>query len=303
MKKLIVSLNPHIKSKDTIENIMWLVVIALIPAVIMSIVFFRWHAVKVVTIAIATTVLTEYWVRRWMKRSKTIKDGSAVITGLLLAFCIPPSSPWWMIVIGGFIAIFLVKELFGGLGGNIFNPALAARAILLASFPAHMTAWTQPVDAIATATPLGIIKEKLALELPSYWDMFIGNCGGSLGETSALALLIGGLFLLSQRIIYWYYPALYIGTVYILSSVFGRDPLFEILAGGVFLGAFFMITDMVTTPITKKGGMIFAIGAGCITVIIRNFGGYPEGVCYSILIMNAFTPLIDRYTKPKILGA
>ena len=282
---------------------MWSVVLALVPALIASIIFFRWHAVSVVSISVVTAVATEYITRWLLKRSNTIGDGSAVVTGILFAFVIPPSSPWWMVMIGAAVAIFLVKELFGGLGANIFNPALASRAIMMASFPVYMTTWISPFDCVTSATPLGIIKEHLTQTLPSKMDLFLGNCGGSLGETSALALLIGGLFLLYRRIIYWYYPVFYIGTIYILSFFCGRDPLFEILAGGVFIGAFFMITDMVTTPITKTGGIIFSIGAGIIVVLIRNFGGYPEGVCYSIIIMNAFTPLIDRLVKPRILGA
>ena len=303
MKKLIVSISPHQRSPESIATVMWSVVVALMPAVIASIIFFKWNAVRVIALSVAATTATEWITRKCLRRPNTLGDGSAVVTGMLLAFIIPPSSPWWLILIGGLSAIFLVKELFGGLGSNIFNPALASRAILLASFPVHMTTWIRPFDAISCATPLGIIKEGLDITLPSYLDLFLGNCGGSLGETSALALLIGGLFLLYRKIIYWYYPFFYILTIYVLSAWWGRNPLFEILAGGVFLGAFFMITDMVTTPMTKAGGIIFAIGAGVITVVIRNFGGYPEGVCYSILIMNAFTPLIDRLVKPRILGA
>jgi len=282
---------------------MWSVVGALTPAMIASILFFKWLALKVIIISVIACVATEYFTRRILKRSNTIKDGSAVVTGILFAFCIPPSSPWWMVLIGGFCAICLVKELFGGLGANIFNPALTARAILLASFPVQMTTWINPFDAVACATPLGIIKEHLSVSLPSYLDLFLGKCAGSIGETSALALLIGGIFLLMRRIIYWYYPVFYIGTIFVLSYFVGRDPLYEILAGGVFLGAFFMITDMVTTPMTRLGAIVFSVGAGLITVLIRNYGGYPEGVCYSILIMNAFTPLIDRVLTPRILGA
>jgi electron transport complex protein RnfD len=303
MKKLIVTISPHERSSESIERIMWSVVGALIPAIIASVIFFKFLALTVIIISVLTAVVTEYLTRRLLKRSNTIQDGSAVVTGILFAFCIPPSSPWWLVMIGSFCAICLVKELFGGLGANIFNPALTARAILLASFPVHMTTWISPFDAVACATPLGIIKEQLSVPLPTYLDLFMGSCGGCIGETSALALLLGGLFLLMRRIIYWYYPVFYIGTIFILSYFVGRDPLYEILAGGVFLGAFFMITDMVTTPITRIGAIIFSVGAGLITVLIRNYGGYPEGVCYGILIMNAFTPLIDRVLSPRILGA
>ncbi|MBN1492864.1 MAG: RnfABCDGE type electron transport complex subunit D [Candidatus Omnitrophica bacterium] len=303
MKKLIVTISPHERSRESIASIMWGVVIALLPATVASVVFFKFLAIKVIMLSVATALGTEYFTRKALGRSNTISDGSAVVTGILFAFCVPPTSPWWMVMIGSACAICLVKELFGGLGANIFNPALTARAILLASFPVHMTTWIRPFDAIACATPLGIVKEHLTIPLPSYMDLFLGNCGGCIGETSALAILIGGLFLLYRKTIYWYYPVFYIGVVFTLSYFVGRDPLYEILAGGVFLGAFFMITDMVTTPITRLGGIIFACGAALLTVVIRNYGGYPEGVCYSILIMNAFTPLIDRLLTPRILGA
>jgi electron transport complex protein RnfD len=280
---------------------MWSVVIALIPVFIASLVFFGANALLLITLSVSVCVLTEYAIRKLRRRDTTIQDGSAVITGLLLAFCVPPTLPWWMIVVGAFLAIALGKEIFGGLGMNIFNPALISRAILLAAFPIAMTQWTTP-DGVTHATALGMVKEGLTTGLPTYRELFIGRVGGCIGETSAVAILIGGLFMAFRKIIRIEIPIVYIGGVYLLSALVGRDPLFEILAGGVMLGGFFMITDMVTTPVTYKGGLLFAAGCAIITVAIRNWGGYPEGVCYSILIMNAFTPLIDTYTAPRRLG-
>jgi len=237
-----------------------------------------------------------------MGRRITIGDGSAVVAGLLLAFVLPSRLPWWMAAVGSFFAVVIVKQLFGGLGNNIFNPALAGRAFLLASFPIYMTSWVRPFDAVSCATPLAIVKENLSGTMPSLWDLFIGKTAGCLGETSAVALLIGAGFLFWRKIITWHIPFTYIGTVTILSWVFGRDPLFSVLAGGLVLGAFFMAVDPVTSPMTAKGQIIFGVGCGIVTVVIRQWGGYPEGVCYSILLMNALVPLIDRYTKPRRLG-
>jgi len=302
MNKLFVSSAPHIRSDKSIKTIMWAVIAALSPVIVASIIFFGAQAVRVILLSIVFCVATEWFFQRIMKRPSIISDGSAVITGILFACNIPPTSPWWLIAAGSFFAIGITKQLFGGLGYNIFNPALIGRAVVLAAYPVHMTTWTAPFDATTCATPLAIVKEKLLVTLPSYWDLFIGNVGGSLGETSALAILIGGAFLIARGLIRWEVPTVYILTVFAGSALAGRDPLFEILAGGLFLGAFFMITDMVTSPITRKGSIIMALGAGIIVVVIRNWGGYPEGVCYSIIIMNAFVPIIDRYIKPRILG-
>lgn len=296
-----VSASPHIHGEESVAKIMWSVIMALIPTFIASVVFFGAHALRLVSVSVLVCVLTEYFVRKIRQRDNTILDGSAIITGMLLAFIVPPTTPSWMMAVGAFLSIFLVKEMFGGLGMNIFNPALAGRAILLAAFPQQMTYWINP-DGITSATPLAMVKEKIAGELPSYYELFIGNIGGSLGETSALAIMLGGIYLLLRRIIKWQVPLVFIGSVYILSLLLGRDPLYEILAGGVMLGAFFMLTDMVTTPITVRGCIIFSFGCAIITVAIRQWGGFPEGVCYSILIMNAFTPLIDRYCLPRRLG-
>ncbi len=303
VKRLLeVSISPHIRDEDSVNKIMWSVIFALVPALIASLIFFGVRAFQTVVVSVSVCIITEYVMRRLRRRDITITDGSAIITGMLLAFCLPPSTPLWMVGVGAFLAIFLVKELFGGLGMNVFNPALAARAILLAAFPVQMTSWIAP-DGITTATPLAIVKEQLEVAGPTYSDLFFGNVGGCLGETSALAIIVGGLFLIVRRVIKWEVPVVFIGFVFCLSYFVGRDPVYEILAGGVMLGAFFMITDMVTTPITKRGEVLFAIGCACITVAIRSWGGYPEGVCYSILIMNAFAPLIDRACKPRQLGA
>ena len=229
-------------------------------------------------------------------------DGSAVITGLLLALCLPPRLPLWIAAIGAVFAIAFAKCAFGGLGYNIFNPALSGRAFLAISWPVEMTTWAKPLtyDAVTTATPLGLLKMQ---QITTYHiNLALGNVGGSIGETSAIAILIGGIFLIVKRYIDWRTPLSYIGTVGILMVLLGRDPIFHMLAGGLFLGAFFMATDYVTTPITREGRIIFSIGAGVIVVVIRLIGGYPEGVMFSILLMNAFTPLIDRHVKPRVFG-
>lgn len=297
---------PHIHSSETTGKIMGSVFIALLPALFGSVYFFGLFALKIVIVSVISCVLSELLSQIIFRKKIRISDGSAVITGILFAFVLPPRLPLWMVALGGFLAIFLVKELFGGIGFNIFNPALASRAILLASFPVQMTHWTKPldyaVDAITTATPLAIIKENLPQSLPSLWHMFIGTRSGCLGETSVLLLLIGAIFLLARKIITWHIPISYILTVAILSLIFKQNMLIQIMAGGLILGAFFMATDYVTSPLTGKGKIIFGIGCGIITFLIRLKGGYPEGVCYSILFMNMFVPLIDRYTLPEKFG-
>jgi electron transport complex protein RnfD len=288
---------------------MWDVVIALIPASVASIYFFGLGAVRIILVTVASALLTEFLIQVLTKKPITVSDGSAFITGLLLVFVLPPGIPLWMAALGGFIAIALGKQVFGGLGNNIFNPALVARAILLVSWPGMMTTWRRPFEAITTATPLAILKEHLPFQLPSYKDLFLGQIAGSLGETSALALLIGAIYLLAKRRITYHIPLSFVGSVALLTWIFGGegffhgDALFHILAGGLILGACFMATDPVTSPITPKGKLIMGIGCGIMVVLIRLIGGYPEGVCYSILLMNAFTPLIDRFTVPRRLGA
>jgi len=312
--RLIVSTSPHVRDKDSISKIMWTVVACLVPAVIAGTYFFGSRVLLMVLISVATAVATEAILQKLMHKKVTVSDGSAVITGMLLAMVISPEAPLWMLIIGSFCAISISKCIFGGLGHNIFNPALVGRAILLASFPVAMTKW-RFVDSLTTATPLAMIKDMTKegsldlAKLPSIWDMFVGRTGGSVGETCALALLIGAAILLARRIITWHIPLSYIGTVAVivgLSQLFGDQNFamipVHILSGGLILGAFFMATDMVTSPLTNKGGVVFGIGAGMITCLIRFWGGSPEGVCYSILLMNAVSPLIDRYIKPRRFG-
>lgn len=322
--QFIVSASPHIKIKDNSQKIMFIVNISLLPAVIASVYLYGLNSLILICLSVFTCVITEIFSQKILGKKITVSDGSAILTGILLAFNVPPTLPWWMIIIGAFASIFLVKQLFGGLGYNIFNPALAARAILLASFPVQMTNWTKPVfsffklytanqaaagpDAFTSASPLGIVKLHLDQKLPTYLDLLFGKVPGSLGETCKIALIIGGLILIIFKIIDFRIPVIYIGSVFLLTMFFNlflpikRDPVFEILSGGLILGAFFMATDMVTAPTTGNGKIIFALGCGLITALIRNFGGFPEGVCYSILFMNCLTPLIDKYIKPKIFG-
>jgi len=285
---------------------MYLVVIALLFPAGAGVYFFGYRALSVIAVCLVTAVLTEYAVKKLLRKKPFVMDGSAVITGLLLALVLPPTIPLWMAAVGSVFAIAIVKEAFGGLGHNIFNPALGSRAFLAACFAAKMTMWVAPmgfgVDAVTTATPLSNSFIWGGSKLSLYRDLFLGNTGGSIGETSALLILVGGILLLVLGIINWRIPLFYIGTVAFLSLAFGEDALFQILAGGLMLGAFFMATDYVTSPLTSRGRIIFGIGAGILTVIIRRFGGLPEGVCYSILFMNAVTPLIDRYVKVRPYG-
>lgn len=295
-----VSSSPHIRAKDTTKSVMRDVVIALLPATAASIYFFKLEALLVILASVLSCVGAEYIWQKALKRKVTIGDLSAVVTGLLLAFNLPPSVPLWIPVIGGAFAIIIAKQFFGGLGQNIVNPALVARAFLLASWPTPMTTWT--LDGVTTATPLAALKA--GTQAPGLMDVFIGNVGGCLGETSALALIIGGAYLIFKHVIDWRIPVSYIGTTFIITAIAGRagNPLYELFAGGLMLGAFFMATDYATSPITPLGRIIFGVGCGALTGIIRILGGYPEGVSYSILIMNLFVPLIERWTTPKIFG-
>lgn len=302
-----VTASPHIFKGETVDRIMYDVLIALIPAIIASFIFFGVRSIYMILTAVITAVVFEalvLWIRR---KPISIADGSAVITGILLAFNLSPCVPLWLVVLGAAFAIIVAKHAFGGLGYNIFNPALAGRAFLLGAYPLYMTKWVPAkfctgVDAVTYATPLRIFQDKLPQALPDYWDMFIGNIGGCIGETSALAIIIGGLYLLYRKIITWHIPVTYILTVALLNILLKNDPLFNVLAGGLMLGAVFMATDMITSPVTKKGMIIFGVGCGLVTVFIRLFCKYPEGVSYSILAMNACVPLIDRYTMPKRFG-
>ncbi|MFC1643489.1 RnfABCDGE type electron transport complex subunit D [Chlamydiota bacterium] len=296
-KMLTVSEAPHIRDKSSISSIMWNVNLSLVPALIAGVYFFGLRSLSVVLISVLSAVISEAAYQFFTKKKITVNDGSAVVTGILIAFCLPPGLPLWMAAIGSAFGIIVAKHLFGGLGHNIFNPALVGRAVLLASFPVQMTTWTLPLKGVTGATPLAIVKLKLGQTLPGYFDLFIGKVGGCIGETSVLLLLIGAGFLFYKKIITWYIPVSFLVSMIMFSKLFGRDPIFEIMAGGAILGAFFMATDMVTTPQRPSGEMIFGAGAGLITVIIRKWGGYPEGVCYSILLMNAVTPIIDRYQR------
>jgi len=300
----ILSPPPFLDAGDSIARIMWRVTLALLPALGWGIWSFGIDALRVTVACVATCVLTEATLQKLMGKRVTVDDGSAVVTGLLLAYNLPPAVPLWMGAMGSVVAIAIVKQAFGGLGYNIFNPALIGRAFLMASYPVQMTTW-RPYgawDGITCATPLGIIKEKLSLPLPSYGEMFLGRHGGCIGETSALLLLLGAVLLFVKEDITWHTPLSFLAGLALVSWASGRDPLFALLAGGVILGAFYMATDMVTAPLSGKGRLIFGTGCGVITGIIRAWGGYPEGVCYAILLMNAFTPLIDRVTQPRRFG-
>lgn len=303
MEKLIVSPSPHDENYMKTSRIMLNVIIALMPAVAASCIIFGIRALLLIAVCVASCVVFEYFCRKIMKRDNTVSDLSAVVTGILLAMNLPVTLPLWMAVIGSFVAIAVVKQLFGGLGQNFANPAITARIVLMVSFPAAMTNWAVPfyyresaADAVTGATPL-------VTGDAAYLDLFLGNVGGCLGETCALALLAGGIYLAARRIISLAAPLSFIGSLALLSAVAGGDPLYEILAGGVFIGAFFMATDYATTPISTKGKIIFGLGCGIITFIIRKFGSYPEGVSYSILLMNILTPYIERLTRNKVFGA
>ena len=320
--KLIASSSPHIRSNEDTRSIMLDVIIALLPALAWSVYCFGWKALLLTAVSVVSCVFWEWAYRKLMKKSNMVGDLSAVVTGILLSFVCPVDLPWWVIIIGAFFSIVVVKQLYGGIGCNFLNPALAGRAILLASYATAMTTWTLPsskkelADVISTATPLQIMKEgtveKFAELTTNYTvgDMFIGRIGGSLGEVSALALLLGGAWLLIRKVISWHTPVAFIGTVAILtliSAPAGIDNvqymLYNVFGGGLMLGAFFMATDYATSPVTKPGQLIFGIGCGLITCFIRRFGSYPEGVCYSILIMNCTTWLLDKYIRPTIYGA
>lgn len=306
-EKLIVSSSPHIRSELTTRKLMLDVIIALTPAMIGSIYFFGLASLKIILLSVLSAVLSEMFIQKLFKKEVTIYDLSAVVTGILLAFNLPASAPWWLPIVGSVFAIVVVKQFFGGIGSNFMNPALAGRAMLLASWPTHMSSFTNiRPDVVATATPLTIIKSGTSVsELPHLRDMFIGGIPGAIGETSAILLLIGAAYLIYKKVIDWRIPATYIGTVIIMLLLLRVEPSlipYHILGGGLILGSFFMATDYSSTPVTPKGRIVFALGAGILTAIIRVKGGYPEGVSYSILLMNVATPLIERFTKPKVFG-
>lgn len=299
-----VASSPHIRSEMSTSRIMAWVMAALTPAGLAGVYFFGLRSILVILTCIVSCVVTEALWQKGTKQKISISDLSAAVTGLLLAYNTPPSIPLWMAVVGSVFAMVIVKHFYGGLGQNIVNPALAGRAMMLICWPVAMTTWT--LHGISTATPLAILKgtESSGAVLPSIADAFFGGIGGCIGETSALALIFGGCLLIYKGIISWKIPVTYIVTVAVLSLLLGRPggPLFEIMAGGLMLGAFFMATDYATSPMTSKGQVIFALGCGVITSLIRTFGGYPEGVSYSILIMNLTVPIIDRMTMPRVFG-
>ncbi|MCT4661645.1 MAG: RnfABCDGE type electron transport complex subunit D [Tissierellales bacterium] len=305
-KILFASSSPHIRTKQSTRSIMLDVLIALLPATLAGIYYFRFNAAKLILLSVLTAVLTEYLIQKLRKQPVTIGDLSAAVTGLLLAFNLPASAPWWIAVIGSVFAVGIVKQAFGGLGHNFMNPALAARAMLVASWPVIMTGqWISTgVDAVTTATPLGQLKEGLEYTF-SAKELLLGNVPGCIGETSAILLILGGVYLIFRKIISWRIPTMYIGTVAILMLVAGQGlngMITQVLAGGLMLGAFFMATDYASSPVSPKGQIIYAVGCGILTVVIRLYGGYPEGVSYSILLMNLAAPLIDKYTRPKVFG-
>jgi len=304
-RQFLVSPGPHLWKGLSVSKIMYIVMAALMFPTGAAIYFFGYRAISIIGVSVGAAIATEY-VSKKIRGRPFIMDGSAVVTGILLGLILPPTIPLWMVALGSMFSIAIVKEIFGGLGHNIFNPALGGRAFMTASFSIPMTTWTptrfMTADAVTSATPLSGVSTWQQFDPAAHHAMFFGNISGSLGETSALMILIGGGLLLGLRIINWRIPAIYIGTVALISFGFGQDPLFHILAGGLMLGAFFMATDYVTSPLTNKGKMVFAVLLGVLTVLIRRFGGMPEGVCYSILFMNALTPSIDRFFKIKPYG-
>ena len=320
--KLIATSNPHIRSNETTRSIMLDVIIAMLPALAFAIFNFGLRALTLTAVSVVACIFWEWLYRKLMKKPQSIGDLSCVVTGMLLAFVCPVHMPYWMIIIGDFFAIVVVKQLFGGIGKNFLNPALAGRAVLLASYAGTMTSWVDPAagkaaiigsnaDVVTTATPLAIMKTGDFAELMATYGvdkMFIGQIPGSLGEVSAVALLIGGAYLIWRKVINWQTPVAYIATVAILTFLFPKQGtglewmLYSVFGGGLFLGAFFMATDYATSPVTKKGQLIFGIGCGLFTVLIRYFGSYNEGVCYSIMVMNLLVALIDKYTKPTRFG-
>lgn len=323
-QQLIISASPHIRSEETTSRIMWSVSAALLPATIMAAYFFGPKAIFLIALTIVSAVAAEYAYQRAMNKEVTVCDGSAFLTGLLLGLNLPPTVPFYIPIVGSVVAIVLTKQLFGGLGFNVFNPALIGRAFLLISFPKLMTIWAEPtaqfvaMDAKTTATPLGIMKteglaklmEVFGDKVTLYKSLAVGNVAGSLGETSAIAVLIGGIFLLIRGYISWHIPVSFLGSAAVLAWIFGGkgalftgDPIMHLLSGGLMLGAFFMATDYVTSPSVKKGQVLFGVGCGFLTMLIRLKGGYPEGVMFAILIMNCFAPLIDRSFKSEVFGA
>jgi electron transport complex protein RnfD len=323
-QELVVTVSPHIRSEETVSKIMWTVSISLMPAFIMGVYYFGPKALLVTALCIVSALFSEWLVEKMAGREITISDGSAFLTGLLLGMNMPASAPFYIPLISSFVAVAITKQLFGGLGYNIFNPALVGRAFALITWPRAMTTWIEPtaafvgMDAKTTATPLGILKEEgmhkllevFGDKMSLYTQLLVGHKAGSLGEVSVIAILIGAAFLLYKRYITWHIPVSYLATVAVIAWVFGGkeglftgDPLVHLLSGGLMLGAWYMATDYVTCPSVRKGQIVFGIGCGFLTMLIRLKAGYPEGVMFAILLMNCFTPLIDRNLKSKVFGA
>jgi electron transport complex protein RnfD len=324
MNKFIVSPSPHIYSEESIPKLMYGVIISLLPALGVSVFYFGIGMVIVTAVSVLSCLLFEYLIQRFILKVKPSHlDGSAFVTGLLLAFCLPANMPFWMVMIGALAAVGIGKMTFGGLGNNIFNPALVGRVFLFISFPVAMTAWPEPgqwmhyTDAVTGATPLGMLKEGLATrtageimaEVPPVLQLFMGKMMGSAGEVSALALLIGMVYMMFRKIISWHIPVSILATVFIFTSILWlanpdrfANPLFHLFTGGLMLGAIYMATDYVTSPMSHRGMLIYGVGIGIVTVLIRVFGAYPEGVQFAILIFNGFTPLINKYVKPRRFG-
>ncbi len=305
----IMSSSPHLHTSVTTRKIMLDVIIALLPASVMGVLLFGYNAALVIMTAVAAAVTSEWAFNKIMKKRNTTGDLSAIVTGLLLALNMPPSIPLWMVVIGSAFAIIIVKQMFGGLGKNFLNPALAARCFMLIAWTGAMTTFYQPLsDAVSSATPLAVMKEGVSGELPSILQCFIGFKAGTIGEVSGLALIIGFAYLLIKRVVSIKIPLAYLASFAVLTFLFGKSAInieytaYQLLTGGLLLGAFFMATDYTTTPTTSKGMVIFGIGCGTLTFLIRRFGGYPEGVSFSILLMNLAAPLIERFTVPKSFG-
>ena len=316
--KLIVAPAPHVQSAQSTASIMRDVIVALMPALVVSTVVFGMDVLRVVALSVAACVAFEYLIQRFLVRGPlTVSNGSAAVTGVLLAFNLPASIPWWIVVIGAFVAIAIAKMTFGGLGKNPFNPALVGRVFLLIAYPVQMTTFPMPVngafDALSGATPLAAVKHGAAADVLGVQELLLGNMPGSLGEVAALALLAGFAYLLWRRVIRWHVPVTVLATMAVFAFVYALGkgmtgaalwqlPLFHVLAGGAILGAVFMATDYSTSPMTVRGGVIFAAGIGVITMLIRLWGAYPEGMSFAILIMNACVPLINKYVKPKRFG-
>ncbi len=319
MDKLLVSPSPHLHAKTSTTSLMRDVVIAMLPAVVVSVLFYGWSELLILGVSVASCVLLEYLITKYLlKRPCTVGDWSAAVTGVLLALNLPATTPWWVVLIGAIVAIGVTKMTFGGIGQNLFNPAIAGRVFLLISFPTYMTDWTRPqgfigngLDAMTGATPLGMVKEGgiSAVADLDYLDMLFHNIGGSAGELSALAILAGFVYLLVRRVIKPYITLSILATVAIFSGIFWAvnpaeytDPLFNLLTGGLLLGSVFMATDYVTSPMSNLGGVIFGVGIGVLTMLIRYFGAYPEGVSFAILIMNSTVPLINKWCHSRKYG-